>query len=474
MPTDRQLDETISGWLVADAPRQLSDRVLRETFDRTRGTRQQGRWRALLGSMHVTRIEPALAAVAAVVVAVLAVGIYANQPSTGGPLALPADGSLVEPGSYSVDVDGYRYTFRVPASGWQVHLAVPNPALGEHPQGFADVELKSGDSASNSTDLAALGIRGDVSGLSGPPCQELLGGSDAGPTFDDLVSKLADLTGFTSTAPVDATIAGYKGTNLQLTVQADSWCGAIGSFRDEDGNGPDYVAPAQIDEIWILQVEFGRWRVLDITYLPTTPQERVDELRQMVASLEIQPAVPPSPTPPPALPATEIFDSPLHGIWMKYPSGWQIRTATEPWTGGEVDFDSPSVDVIFDPVLRDDLYLAVVSTPTEGQSLDALYTELSNALPDICPESDGSDGGYDVGGAPAMIATMRCRSGGAGRDFVVIATPSRAYLVLLNLGDVGDDRLLETYGKGWIFSFLDTIELRPDEALDALGPSTSP
>jgi RNA polymerase sigma-70 factor (ECF subfamily) len=68
MPTDRQLDEKISGWLVADAPRQLSDRVLRETFDRTRGTRQDGRWRALLGSMHVTRIEPALAAVAAVVV----------------------------------------------------------------------------------------------------------------------------------------------------------------------------------------------------------------------------------------------------------------------------------------------------------------------------------------------------------------------------------------------------------------------
>jgi len=429
----------------------------------------------------MTKFGPAIAGVTTIVVAVVALGFLVNTPETGGPIALPADGADVAPGAYSVDVDGYRYTFRVPASGWKVKLAAPNPAFGDHAPGLADVELTLGDATNDPPDLAVFGLRGNVRGISAPPCQELFGGGELGPGDDvaAVAADLAGLTGFTATAPADVTVAGYAGKHLELTVRSDVWCGKIGSFSDEDGNGPDYVAPDQIEEIWVLEVEHGRWRVFDITYLPTTPRERVDELRQMVESLAIEPAVPPSPTPAPALPATERFDSPVHGISFNYPSGWQVRAAAEPWTGGEVNFDSPGVDVIFDPTLGDDLYLAAVSKPSDGQSLDELYNELRNALPEICTGSDGpggddSDGEYNVGDTPVMLAFMRCGSRGAGRDIAVIATPTRGYLVWLHLGAVGDERLQETYGNGWFFAVVDSIRPHANEALDTPTPSESP
>jgi len=38
----------------------------------------------------------------------------ASQPPTPSPVALPADGTILEPGTYAVTIDGYRYRFRVP------------------------------------------------------------------------------------------------------------------------------------------------------------------------------------------------------------------------------------------------------------------------------------------------------------------------------------------------------------------------
>lgn len=81
MPTERQLDNKISRWLEAEAPMQLPDRVLRATFERTRKTRQQATWQALLRRLQVNRMFAALAGVAVVVVvALVAVGLYFNQP----------------------------------------------------------------------------------------------------------------------------------------------------------------------------------------------------------------------------------------------------------------------------------------------------------------------------------------------------------------------------------------------------------
>ena len=62
-----------------------------------------------------------------------------------------------------------------------------------------------------------------------------------------------------------------------------------------------------------------------------------------------------APRPSPA-PGFSTFSSPLHGITIDYPAGWEVRPATEPWNHGTVTFDASNVDVIFDPRVGGLLY----------------------------------------------------------------------------------------------------------------------
>ncbi|MEA2678013.1 MAG: hypothetical protein QOJ81_2154 [Chloroflexota bacterium] len=85
MNSDRQLDQRISKWLEGEAPRQLPDRVLSATFERTRKMPQRGGWRGLVAKVHVVHFMPSLsAAVVLVLVVALAAGLWANRPGIGG------------------------------------------------------------------------------------------------------------------------------------------------------------------------------------------------------------------------------------------------------------------------------------------------------------------------------------------------------------------------------------------------------
>ncbi len=82
---DKQLDQRISKWLEREAPRQLPDRVLTATFDRTRKMPQQRGWRGLVAKLHVVHFMPALgAAVVLVLMVGLAAGLWVNRPGIGG------------------------------------------------------------------------------------------------------------------------------------------------------------------------------------------------------------------------------------------------------------------------------------------------------------------------------------------------------------------------------------------------------
>ena len=188
------------------------------------------------------------------------------------------------------------------------------------------------------------------------------------------------------------------------------------------------------------------------------------------------PTVSPSPVTQPPSPFKERFDSPLHGLSIGYPSGWRTRAATEPWGHGELAFGAPDVDVIFDPTFREDLYLALVSEPLGGKSaaewVTAHWPRLASV--GICKGSRGSGGGGDtLDGNYAWFEYCDERHGAALGHVVIVATATRGYIIYLHVAD--ERRLQATYDTHWFERvLLKTVDLRPEDALDAVSPSESP
>ena len=187
-----------------------------------------------------------------------------------------------------------------------------------------------------------------------------------------------------------------------------------------------------------------------------------------------QPTPAPVTEPPP--PFTERFDSPLNGLSIGYPSSWRTRAASEPWEHGAIDFDAPDVDVIFDPTIKDDLYLAVVSEPLGDTSPHHWVYDMWGNLESvgICTRAVGSGGG---GGTPFRghyAWFEHCGTHVGTDDLLIVATATRGYIINLH---VANDRLLQaTYGHetDWFEAALKTVDLRPEDALDARSPSESP
>jgi hypothetical protein len=206
----------------------------------------------------------------------------------------------------------------------------------------------------------------------------------------------------------------------------------------------------------------------------------IDEIRD--ASV---PAGQPTPSPviPPPTPFTERFDSPLNGLSIGYPSGWRTRAATAPWGHGEVAFDAPDVDVIFDPTFRDDLYIAVVSEPLGDTSGSDWGNDMWRNLESvgICTRAFGGGGGHAGSGGGSADTVHgndawyeHCGTPVGSDDVVIVATATRGYIIDLH---VADDRLLQaTYGPDadWFEAALETVDLRPEGAVDTLNPSESP
>ena len=129
MATDERFDESISRWLEETAPARLPERVLDATFERTRRSRQQVGWRALLGRHQLmNKVLVAAGSVAAVaLVGVIGIGIVGGGGSGPGsdpspsatptptpsptPVSTPAVSELtegpIEPGQHFTDLDGY-------------------------------------------------------------------------------------------------------------------------------------------------------------------------------------------------------------------------------------------------------------------------------------------------------------------------------------------------------------------------------
>jgi hypothetical protein len=156
----------------------------------------------------------------------------------------------------------------------------------------------------------------------------------------------------------------------------------------------------------------------------------------------------PSSSPLPAL--TETFNSTIHGISVGYPSGWKLQRATEPWTSGIVQQDSPYADIIYEKE-ADSPFIAVASQLLGGKTAESWATDYLASLP--CPQSEP----VTVDGASGVLGD--CELG----PHALVSVGDRGYLIwLYRIDDLN-----------WFKEILATVQLSPANALD-VAPSASP
>lgn len=179
-------------------------------------------------------------------------------------------------------------------------------------------------------------------------------------------------------------------------------------------------------------------------------------------------ATPSTTTRPSPVSAFSTFTSTIHGISLDYPSDWEIRRATEPatepWTDGLLPFDSPATDVIFDPALGTGLYLVLASQPYDGLSHGAWTAGVDGWL---CPNPSGSGPAGRTEPAGGVDGNQVMARGCGWTQVATIETDTRGYLVGLVVMSDPARPTGEYYDYWWLRSRLDTVELRPDEAVNA-------
>lgn len=115
------------------------------------------------------------------------------------------------------------------------------------------------------------------------------------------------------------------------------------------------------------------------------------------------------------------------------------------------------------PPLGDRLYLVLASQPYGGVSQDAWRDGVDGWL---CPNG-GAFGSWRVDGADAFA--REC----SGHGGAFVFTDTRGHLIWRVVSS-DEPELVETYDWNWLKPVLETVDLRPEEALDALSPSESP
>jgi hypothetical protein len=110
-----------------------------------------------------------------------------------------------------------------------------------------------------------------------------------GPTVDDLASALASQPSTETSEPTDVTVDGYSGKYLEYSMTGITEDCPGGLIRWQTSQGPRMAIAGEHDQVWILDVD-GVRLVIDAFSFPDTPDEALAELRQIVESMQIEPA----------------------------------------------------------------------------------------------------------------------------------------------------------------------------------------
>jgi hypothetical protein len=144
------------------------------------------------------------------------------------------------------------------------------------------------------SNLANYGVQvlfDTVSNIYTDGCQWTLLDPPVGPTVDDLVTAWANVPELAATAPVDITIDGYAGKQIEFTVpDYDLQCegGKFAVYMLDGAVPPGQWAffPHQHFQMLALDVDGTRLLIAASTY-PDTPSQDRDALAQLLASIQI-------------------------------------------------------------------------------------------------------------------------------------------------------------------------------------------
>jgi hypothetical protein len=288
---DREVTRIVRSWL-EEGVTTLPDRVLDAVLDQVPATRQRRAWWPAWRLPQLnTPIRIAVAAAAVVVLALIGVNLVPRTGGVGGvggphstpvPTATPAptpsptpaptlppSGQLA-PGTYRADF----ITYTLPAGwnsfqGWGVNKLGANP-----PNGIGITPWQQ------------------IATVYKDPCHWQTTTASVGPTVDDLVVALVAQKRGPTVTPVDVTIDGYRGKQIDLMVPLDVKLAACngGEYKSwTDVSGDRYnQGPGQHDLLDILDVN-GRTLVINRSYYPANTAADRAELQAIVDSIKITP-----------------------------------------------------------------------------------------------------------------------------------------------------------------------------------------
>lgn len=285
------------------------DRVLRDVAARIALLPRRRAWR-LQGRPFVnTSLRLAAGLAAAVVVAVLGWQLLQPAPSTTG--SSPAPSAVVGPSAGPSSPAATRLP-PLPNGSLAAGAYVLNPLIGRSLQIAVDVPAGwqgygnfalLGPKGTGSPDGIGIGFIA-TTGLYGDPCHWDLKGDHTwpqpadiavGPSVDELVRALAANTAYTTTAPIDTSLNGFRGKQLELRVPSEiAACDkdSSGESRYMVFSGPDGGLYAQGPD-WHMQlsiVDAGGTRLIAVlgTYAGTPTADRA-AAQQILDSLAITP-----------------------------------------------------------------------------------------------------------------------------------------------------------------------------------------
>ncbi len=256
----------------------------------------------------------------------------------------------------------------------------------------------------------------------------------------------------------DEWVAETMGTELCSTTEPI----AVDSATGRIGTG---AANACAAAVAVTIAGRGYWiRLFTPNTLEGVPYPPFDRawFEEVLATVQLQPKdavdAAPSPAPRSQPPLTQSFTSPLHGISLSYPEGWNAQVATEPWTDGthQPNFTDPFADDLMDAALEDHLFLSLASQPLGDSTPDEWVAEqMAN---NDCSATEP----IAVDGATGLIGTNEAN----GCDgMVAVSTADRGYWIILRTSD-DDPSAVASYDRAWFEEVLSTVQLHPEDAVD--------